>query len=184
MTGLQTLTGEVRCDEEEGGAKKGEADAQGPLGLDLRHDACSYCGVLDLCRARNEAQGLHRHSCTRCACVSSDMGTSKAGYESQRAHLPERGPTCGQGPRVIKACIWKHLEPLQGPARSKPEGKTGVDPRTHGGRRTDSCRLSSDLHMYSVVQAHMRERKRKEGGQRWRWGGEKPHGIAYLSRTR
>lgn len=53
IQGLQTLTGEVRCDEEEGGAKKGEADAQGPLGLDLRHDACSYCGVLDLCRARN-----------------------------------------------------------------------------------------------------------------------------------
>lgn len=50
---MQTLTGEVRCDEEEGGAKKGEADAQGSLGLDLRHDTCSYCGVLDLCRARN-----------------------------------------------------------------------------------------------------------------------------------
>lgn len=45
---LPISRGEVRCDEEEGGAEKGEADAQGPLGLDLRHDACSYCRVLDL----------------------------------------------------------------------------------------------------------------------------------------
>lgn len=60
MTGLQTLTGEVRCDEEEGGAEKGEADAQGPLGLDLRHDACSYRGALDLCTARNGGSGPSR----------------------------------------------------------------------------------------------------------------------------
>lgn len=53
MAGLETLTGKVRRDEEEGSAKKGEADAQGPLGLDLGHDACSYCGALDLCRASN-----------------------------------------------------------------------------------------------------------------------------------
>lgn len=59
-TGLQTLTGEVRCDEEERGAKKGKADTQGPLGLDLRHDACSYCGVLDLCREKNGGSGPAR----------------------------------------------------------------------------------------------------------------------------
>lgn len=60
MTALQTLTGEVRGDEEEGGAEKGEADTQGPLGLDLRHDARSYRGVLDLCRARNGGSGPSR----------------------------------------------------------------------------------------------------------------------------
>lgn len=43
------LTGEVGRDEEEGGAEEGEADAQGPLGLDVRYDACGHCGALHLC---------------------------------------------------------------------------------------------------------------------------------------
>lgn len=118
---MQTLTGEVRCDEEEGGAKKGEADAQGPLGLDLRHDACSYCGVLDLCRARNGFR-----ACTDTAtlgvlvCVLRHRnlkGWIPSTKCIERMQVAVRGPICGQGPYVIKACIWRHLEPWQGPAR-------------------------------------------------------------------
>lgn len=93
---LQTLTGEVRCDEEEGGAEKGEADAQGPFGLDLRHDACSYRGVLDLCRARNGVQGLHRHNCTRCACVL----CSQTG-EPQRLDPKHKVHICLRGSRLL-----------------------------------------------------------------------------------
>lgn len=37
------------CDEEEGSAKKGEADSDCPFGLDLWDDPGCDCGVLHLC---------------------------------------------------------------------------------------------------------------------------------------
>lgn len=48
-SGCRQLTGEVGRDEEEGGAEEGEAHAQGPLGLDLGHDARGHRAALHLC---------------------------------------------------------------------------------------------------------------------------------------
>lgn len=39
----------MRCDEEEGSAKKGKGDSHSSFGLDLRDDPGCDCGMLHLC---------------------------------------------------------------------------------------------------------------------------------------